>query len=49
MANLDELVKAIGDKNSSGLQIAGGILGTLADISGAIGFVQLGSRESDGV
>ena len=37
MANLDELIKHLGDDDSSSLTIAGDILGTVADASGAIG------------
>ena len=41
MANYDELVKEIFDEEGSWLKIYDSAFGTLADLSGAWGFVQL--------
>jgi hypothetical protein len=40
--NLSNLWKDINNSNASGLQVTAGVIGTLADLGGAIGFVQLG-------
>jgi hypothetical protein len=42
VANLSELVNEIWDYDAGGIRITGAILGTLADISGAVGFLQIG-------
>ena len=41
MANLDELPKDLFGSKSAGIKVAGELRGTLADFSGALGFVQL--------
>jgi hypothetical protein len=47
MSNLSDL-KKIGDNDTSALEATGIIFGTLADFSGAIGFVQLGVDTIEG-
>jgi hypothetical protein len=42
VANLSELVNEISDYDASGIRINGAIFGTLADLSGAFGFLQIG-------
>lgn len=42
MSNLNDLFNDIGLENVTGIKTAGDVFGTLADLSGAVGFVQLG-------
>jgi hypothetical protein len=47
VSNYDELVKEITGEEGGWIMIAGGIFRTLADFSGAFGFVQLGKDVVD--
>ena len=41
MSNIGDLLKTLGADDSSAIDVAGNLLGTLADLSGGIGFIQL--------
>jgi hypothetical protein len=41
MSNINDLLKDLDENNTTGINIAGDVIGVIADVGGAIGFVQL--------